>query len=123
MPRRNLNQHRAALWQQLPDFKNLCGRSTTDDISTLVVQEWPDDELAQVALDSTKKAAAVDRLVNDVKRQLHLLRGDKNFDLAWKGYLRELTYEIVLLTYKWWAESPPNRSVLSHWKTVLVGDH
>lgn len=123
MPRRTLNQHRAAIWQQLPDFKNLCGDATVSDISTLVVQEWPDEELAQVSLDSTKKAAAVDRLVNDVKRQLHLLRGDKNFDIAWKGYLRELTYEIVLLTYNWWIESPPNRSVLNHWKTVLVGDH
>lgn len=122
MQRRTLKQHRAAIWQQLPDFKNLCGRHLTGDICTLVVQEWPAKEFAQIGGEPATKTAAVDNLVADVRRQLHLLNGDKNFDIAWKGFMRELVYEVVLLTYQWWLDKPYNRALLDHWRTVLVGD-
>lgn len=106
----------AMVWKRLPKRKWLAGRDRVYDCISIMVQEWPDEEMALAEGEIAKQWDVVRSLTNSVKRHLHLAYGEQEFGFIWTILLQALLHEIVALMLEWWRERKENRMTLLKWQ-------
>jgi len=112
-------QFQHAIWEKLPKRKLLAGRGRVLDCISIIVQEWPDEQLAlaESSNSANKRVVIMRDLLRDAKRHLHLIYGDKEFGFVWTILLQAILFQVVQLIFEWWKERRENRMSLLAWQT------
>lgn len=104
------------VWRQLPLRKFLAGKERVCDCISVVVQEWPDEQMALACDDSKAESTAIRGLMKDAKRHLHLAYGEREFGFIWATILSALLYELIIIVIEWWRNKKENRMALLRWQ-------
>jgi len=112
----NFDKFQQWVWDSLPMRKHACGKERVFDVVAVVVQEWPDEALANCRSGDTAEVIAVKDLVASTKRHLALAYGEREFGFIWMFILNLMVGQIIQLIISWWRRSSQNPSKLRVWK-------
>ena len=104
------------VWSKLPQRKILVGKESVCDCLAIVVQEFPDAQMAQSDAGGDNQRELIKGLVADVRRHLHLAYGDQKFGMIWTIILQALIYQMVVIIIDWWRKKKANRMAMLKWR-------
>lgn len=110
------------IWDALPERKHVAGKERIFDAVSIIVQEWPEEELANLRKGGPKAVRVAIRLNKTLKRQMHLLYGEEDFSSLWAIALNVLVSMIIRLILDWWLKDELNRKALRIWRRKWVKD-
>ena len=116
MPTTTLQQFQIYVWESLPVRKVMVGKDVIDDIVTIIVQQWPAEELSERARNSEQETELMLALIWDVRRMAALLYGDVRFDALLNSGLSTLIPAAVEVTRVWWRHRKTNRAKVGIWR-------
>lgn len=109
------------VWRRLPLRKYLAGKERVFDCISVVVQEWPDEQMALATDDAKAEAVAIRDLMKNAKRHLHLAYGERDFGFIWATILSALLYELIIILIEWWRKKKENRMAILRWQESWRG--
>ena len=115
-PTKTFTQFQNYVWAKLPPRRTRAGREVVFDLVSLAVQEWPSDLLSQVQPGSKEEGDILRGVVSDIKRQAHVLYGEKRFGSLWIIVLQFVIPIIVEIVLEWWRSRKLNRGKIALWR-------
>lgn len=110
------------IWDSLPARKHAAGKERIFDAVSIIVQEWPEEELEILRQGGAKAVRIAIRLNKTLKRQMHLLYGEEDFSSLWAIALNVLVSLIIRLVLDWWLKDEANRKTLRVWRRKWAKD-
>lgn len=114
----DLQEH---VWRRMPLRKHLAGRQAVDDITALIVENWPGDYMAE-AVDEAERAVVCEAIAAAVKRghQWHSGKDANEYGFFWTLILQAVVSAAIQLILKWWLERRSHKAMLLVWQHELT---
>jgi hypothetical protein len=125
-PTTSFPQFQDYIWSQIPERqRDRVGREMVNDLVSVVVQEWPDEQLSQANPKGSAELEALGELRKTAARHLQLAYGDEKaseMSLVWMFLLQFILPIVLEKTLEWWRKRKENRGRIRIWRRKWVND-